>query len=169
MTRFRYVLLALVALARILPHPYNITPVGALGLYAGARFPIRYVWWLPLAAMFLGDLVGSFYPPVVMLLVYLGLLPSVWIGRRLLTGSTSPARFAAAVMINAVLFYLVSNLSMVLVGYYPATFQGVVSCYVNGLPFLGWSIIGDAAYLGLMLGAEVLARRVSIAAGSPAV
>src|SRR5437660_6450950 len=46
----------LVAMTRLLPHPPNFTPLGALALFAGAQFRSRWAAFLvPLAAMLLSD------------------------------------------------------------------------------------------------------------------
>jgi hypothetical protein len=44
-------------LARVLPHPPNFTPIGAVALFGAAHFRGRWTALLvPLGAMFLGDL-----------------------------------------------------------------------------------------------------------------
>src|SRR4051812_35527586 len=50
-------LVALGAIYRLVPHPWNAVPMGALSLYAGSRLPRRYAWLVPVAAMALSDLV----------------------------------------------------------------------------------------------------------------
>src|SRR5438132_8806742 len=50
-------MILLAALARLLPHPPNFTPVGAVALFGAAHLPSRWAAFLaPVAAMFLGDL-----------------------------------------------------------------------------------------------------------------
>jgi hypothetical protein len=47
----------LAALARLLPHPPNFTPVAAMALFGAAHFRSRWLTFLvPLTAMFLSDL-----------------------------------------------------------------------------------------------------------------
>src|SRR4051812_12729427 len=46
------------AAMRLLPHPWNVTPVGAIALFGGAQFASkRSAFLLPLTALFLSDLV----------------------------------------------------------------------------------------------------------------
>src|SRR5262245_25260092 len=46
----------LTALARLLPHPPNFTPIGALALFGAAHFQSRWAAFLvPLVAMFISD------------------------------------------------------------------------------------------------------------------
>jgi hypothetical protein len=47
-----------VAMTRVIPHPWNFTPVGALCLFGGACFARRWAAFaVPLAALLLSDLV----------------------------------------------------------------------------------------------------------------
>src|SRR3984893_19365629 len=51
------VMIILAAVLRIVPHPWNFTPIGAMALFSGAMFRDRRVAFLfPLAALFAGDL-----------------------------------------------------------------------------------------------------------------
>jgi len=69
------------ALLRLLPHlPANFTPVGAMGVYAGAMLPWPWAVGVSLAGLFLSDVVIGFYHPVAMLFVYAGLAANVGIG-----------------------------------------------------------------------------------------
>src|SRR2546423_9621262 len=46
----------LMAMTRLLPHPPNFTPLGALALFGGAQFKSRWAAFLvPLAALLLSD------------------------------------------------------------------------------------------------------------------
>src|ERR1700704_5706634 len=49
-------LVVLSTLMRVVPHPWNLTPVGAVSLFSGACFDRkRWAFAVPLAAMFVGD------------------------------------------------------------------------------------------------------------------
>ena len=62
-------MIAAAAALRLLPHPSNFTPIGALALFAGAHFDDkRWAFVLPLAAMLLSDAVIGFH--VQMPIVY---------------------------------------------------------------------------------------------------
>ena len=69
MMRTRYgILVAMIVAAaamRLLPHPANFTPIGALALFAGAHFDDkRWAFIVPLAAMFLSDILLGFHGQV---------------------------------------------------------------------------------------------------------
>src|SRR5439155_4135435 len=84
MLKPRYVTLAgfllSAALLRILPHPWNFTPVGAMALFGGAKFRTRAsALALPVGALFLSDWVLGFYSG--MWAVYAAFAVIVGIGR----------------------------------------------------------------------------------------
>ena len=83
MNKPRFIILAGMILAaaasRLIPHPPNFTPIAAIALFGGAQFSSkRAAFLVPLAGLFLSDLVFGFYAitPVVygsfMLTVCLG-------------------------------------------------------------------------------------------------
>ncbi len=158
--RMPWLLIALAICARLLPHPFNLTPVGALGLFAGAYVPPRLALLVPLVALLVGDALTGFYDPVVMAGVYLGMLAGPCVGHWLLRTRRSVARIGGAVTASAVFFFLTSNFAMWFSGpYYPPTLDGLLACYLNGLPYLGYSLLGDGACATLLFGGFELARR----------
>jgi hypothetical protein len=159
-------------LARALPHLANLTPVGGLGLYAGARVRTPAALLTPILAVLVGDLVaGTWAGPIVAAGVYVGLLGGPVAGRWLLGRQVAPGRFAAAVIVAAAWFFLTSNFAMWLsgIGAYPLTPAGLAGCYLAGLPYLARSMVADASFAALLFAAEGLARRtLPAAAGEPA-
>ena len=130
-----YIFLVLAALLRLLPHPWNVTPIGSIGLFAGTWCDRRIAWLMPLVPLFIGDAITGFYDPLIMVFVYAGFAVSALVGRWLLAPKRNLLRFSSAVTINAVIFYLMSNFPVWLV-YYPNTLAGLIECYVLGLPYL---------------------------------
>ena len=146
-----YGLIVLVAVSRLLPHPMGVTAVGALGLFSGAYLSKRIAWTVPLIALLIGDLISGFYSPVVMVFVYSGFAVSAIIGRWLLMKQRTPSRLGGSVLLGAISFYLLSNFGMWIAAY-PHTIDGLILCYVNGLPYLARSLLGDAFYTVLLFG-----------------
>src|ERR1700675_4616772 len=67
------------AIVRILPHPWNFTPVGAMALFSGAKLGRSWkAFFLPLTALFVGDVFVGFHK--LMFVVYLSFCLSVLIG-----------------------------------------------------------------------------------------
>ena len=64
-------LIALGFIARLLPHPANFAPIGAIALFSGLYLPKRWAIILPLAIMLISDIFVGFYAWQIMLAVYL--------------------------------------------------------------------------------------------------
>jgi hypothetical protein len=151
-------LVAMAALARLLPHPPNFTPVGALALFGGATFGDRR-WSLtaPLAAMLLSDAVLGFHSG--MPVVYAAFVAIVAIGL-LLRSRRTPLRLASASLAASVLFFLVTNFAVWAMGsLYPKTAAGLLACYAAGLPFFRNTLLGDAFFTAALFGTLWLAER----------
>ncbi|HDZ07973.1 DUF6580 family putative transport protein [Pseudohongiella sp.] len=151
-------LIVVVAAMRLLPHPMNVTPIGALGLFAGALLPSRTAWLLPMGALLLSDMINGFYALPAMALVYAGFWCSAVIGRVWLARRRTPERLIGAVLASATVFFIISNLSAWLM-YYPRTLEGFVQCYISAIPFFGRSLLGDALYATLLFGLYEYIRR----------
>lgn len=145
-------LVALAVLGRLLPHPDNMTPLAAIGLFAGAYLDKRLFLLVPLLAVFISDLLGpGLYSVTSMMFVYVGLMLSALCGRLLLHRQRKSTRLPATVVVSALTFYAVSNLGPWW-AYYEHSLSGLLTCYANGLPFLARSLAGDAFYSVIFFG-----------------
>jgi Family of unknown function (DUF6580) len=156
------VILAMIALAgvlRILPHPWNFTPVGAMALFAGAVIKDRRVAFLcPLIALLLGDLFTGFHRLVPF--VYVSFLVEVALGYWVRNHRTV-ARLSFVTLLGAIQFFLITNFGIwALLGTYPHTAAGLITCYIIGLPLFLNTLAGDALYVTLFFGAFALAERL---------
>lgn len=153
------VLILLAAVLRILPHPWNFTPVGAMAIFAGSLFRRRSIaFLLPLTALFAGDLFVGFYK--LMFIVYLSFALSVAIGRWV-ARSRTVMRIAGAVFLGALQFFLVSNLAWwALGGFYPRTVTGLSTCFINATPYFWNTLAGDFTYATVLFGGYALAARL---------
>ena len=169
MTRPRFLLLAtlvaVAALARLLPHPPNVTPIGALALFGGACLADRRLALvIPLAALFVSDLVIGLHPlvPVVYGSFAVGVLLGRWLRPRRTVVNT-----AAVTLAGAVQFFLVTNFACWLL-YYPRTAEGLAACYVAAVPFFRNTLLGDAAFATALFGGLAAAERGFPAVREPA-
>jgi hypothetical protein len=159
------------AALRLVPHPPNFTPIGAMALFSGAYLGRRVLAFVaPLAALLLSDLVLGFYHGQatvyfsVALIVMLGM---VALQRR------SALRIAAAALASSVLFFVITNFGMWLFsGFYPRTVAGLEACYVAAIPFFQNTVAGDLFYAALLFGgfrvAELAMPRLQAGAAQPA-
>jgi len=153
------VMIILAAVVRILPHPWNFTPIGAMALISGAMFRDRRVAFVfPLVALFAGDLFVGLHR--LMPVVYASFLLSVFIGTWL-TNRHGILRIGGAVFLGALQFFLITNFAAwQLFGTYPHTPAGLVACYIAGLPLFGNTLAGDAIYASLFFGIFALAEHL---------
>ena len=161
------VMIVFAAVVRILPHPWNFTPIGAMAIFSGAMFRDRRVAFLfPLLALFAGDLFVGIHRLIP--IVYASFLLSVLIGT-LLTNNRAILRIGGAVFLGALQFFLVTNFAAwQLFGTYPHTPAGLVACYIAGLPLFGNTLASDAIYSTLFFGAFALAEKLYPSLSEPA-
>ncbi len=150
-------LVAVVAAARLLPHPPNLTPVIALALFCGAALSSRMLAiGVTLAVMLLTDLWLGWHESL--LAVYAALAVVALLGHRIAV--QSPAlRIAGHGLAGALVFFVLSNLAVwAFSGMYAHSLEGLWACYLMALPFFGNTLAGTALY-GLLLFAA--ARRLA--------
>jgi len=140
-------------LSRLIPHPVNFTPIGALGLFAGAYIIDKRVWLLPVCALLLSDFFMGFYEPIVMLFVYLGFALSTFIGRILIFKERTFLRLGGAALFSATLFFILSNFGTWLSGVlYPMSLAGLTECFIMAIPFYPNTLLGDLFYVLVLFG-----------------
>jgi hypothetical protein len=152
----------LAALARLIPHPPNVTPIAAMALFGGAYFSGRKAAYaVPLAAMLLSDIILGFLvygnalwasQPVV----YACIIVMVAMGR-LVRPRCSPLSVALVTMASSVMFYVVTNFAVWAFGsFYPRTWDGLTTCYIAAIPFFRNTVMGDFAFTALLFGGFAL-------------
>lgn len=148
------------ALSRLLPHIPNVTPITAVALFSGAYFPDRRLAFaLPLAALFLSDIVLGTYGAGEMAAVYLSftlvVALGIWAGKK-----RSALRIAAAAISASLLFFIITNFAVWTFGtLYPKSGTGLTDCFVAALPFFRHTLAGDLAYTLLLFGGFTLLER----------
>jgi hypothetical protein len=146
------------AIIRIVPHPWNLAPVGAMALFSGAVVRNRVMAFVfPLLALLAGDFFVGFH--ILMPVVYLSFVISTAIGCWL-RERRSVARLGGTVLLGAIQFFLITNLGVwMFLNTYPKTFTGLMACYAAGVPFFWNTLAGDASYSALLFGGLFLAER----------
>jgi hypothetical protein len=149
-------LVALVALARLLPHPPNFSPVTALALFGGAYFASRYLaLGVTLTAMLLSDWLIGFHP--LMWAVYLSFAAVVMLGSWLREHRQSALPLAFAALGGSLLFFLLTNFAhWLMFADYPHTLAGLLACYVAALPFFQNALAGDLLFTAVLFGGMAL-------------
>ncbi len=143
--------------ARLLPHPPNFTPIGALAIFCGACYADRRLAVaVPLAAMLLSDLFIGLH--LLIPVVYGSFAVNVLLAR-LLRQRRRPLPVTLVTCAGSVQFFLTTNFACWLT-MYPHTWEGLVTCYVNALPFFRNTVLGDLTFVAVLFGGLAVAERV---------
>ena len=146
------------AALRLLPHPPNFTPIAALALFGGATFrDKRLAFIVPLAALFLSDLVIGLYSGWEFTYANFALTVGIgfWLRQRRTLLPIAGAAFA-----SSVLFFVVTDFGTWLATtMYPKTIAGLLACYTAAIPFFPSSLAGDLFYSALLFGGFALLER----------
>jgi hypothetical protein len=139
------------ACARLLPHPWNFTPLIAIGLFAGSQARFAATGALTtLSALALSDAVMGFYPGFWY--VYGAALIPVLLGR-LIRNRSGVLPMIATALGSSVSFFLVTNFMVWATGtLYPHSTAGLAACFAAGIPFFQNQLAGDAFYTVALFG-----------------
>jgi hypothetical protein len=174
-TRFGAItlLIFLVAMSRLVPHPPGFAPVGGIALFGAAYFTKRYwAFIIPIISMWVSDLIlnnavyklnehhGSFvwfYDGS--LFTYGAFAFIVLLGMLMLKKVRIPNLVASALGASAI-FFIVSNFGVWFSGtMYPKDLSGLAACYAAGIPFFQNTVLGDLFYSAVLFGAFEFAMR----------
>lgn len=150
------------ALSRLLPHPYNFTPIGGMALFAGGVLSGKRLFWiLPLIAYYISDLLvnnilyASYFDSFVWtghLFVYISLFAIIVFGKKLLKKITI-GRLIIGSLGASTVFFLLTNFGVWISSpMYPLNFEGLIACYGAAIPFFQNTLAGDAFYVTLLFG-----------------
>ena len=153
---------------------WNLVPMGAIALYAGAKLPRRWAWLVPVAGMVLSDVVldhghGRSFTELWRWVGYVALGATALFGPLARVQELGVLRYPLLSLGASTLFFLASNGAVWVEDhgqYYAPTTAGLIACYVAGLPFYGRTIVADlagtAVFFGLGPVIERAARRVGL-------
>jgi hypothetical protein len=159
-------LIALAVISRILPHPHNFTPIGAIALFGSAYFSKKWVAAsIPFVAMWLSDLFinnvlyARMFPEVYTNFQWFG---SAWVYASFFIISLmgmftlrkiSALRVGGSAIAASVLFFAITNFA-VWIGssQYPQNLAGLAACYGMALPFFSNTMLGDMVYATMLFG-----------------
>lgn len=152
-------MIGLAAVLRIVPHPWNFAPIGAMALFSGAAIRNRrFALLFPLLTLLAGDLFIGLHKLIP--LVYASTLLSVALGF-LLRDRKTLGRITGVTLLGAIQFFLVTNFGVwLLLDTFPRTASGLLACYIAGAPLFWNTIAGDALFVTLLFGGYALAERI---------
>ena len=178
-TGISFILLIVIAsLYRIMPgRPYGFAPQIAMAIFGGAMIKDKkFAFLLPLLSMFISDSlyeilyrygVGNmqgFYEGQITNYVLFGLM--TFFG--FFIGNFNIARIAISSIAAPTTYFLISNFMVwtsnsPLAGLgRPKTFNGLLLCYGDGLPFYAWSIAATLIFSTILFGSYYFVTRNSL-------
>ena len=156
---FGIILVAIIV--RVIPHPANFAPVGAVAIFSGRFLPKRYAYIIPVLIMFLSDLIVGFYTPLIMASVYVSFLISVWLGSRIKSKKLF-AQTLTFTLLGSVIFFLITNTAVwAFSSMYPHTLIGLAESYWLALPFFRNTVLSDIFYVGVLFTSFALFQKKS--------
>jgi hypothetical protein len=149
------IIMVVVAALRLLTNQLgilpNFAPIAAIGLFGAVYLKNKNLAvLLPLTIMLATDAIIGFHRQS--LSVYAGFLSIVMLGF-LLRNNFSFKNLIRFSLLSSVVFFVISNFGVWLVGGYNPTAAGLMECYIQAIPFFGNTIAGDLFYSLISFGA----------------
>ena len=138
-------LILILALSRLIPHPWNFTPVLALGIFSGFFFKqFSKSFFIVVVAMFIGDIFLGFH--ATMFFTYISLSVAVILG--LCIKYFKFKEILLSGMISSVCFFIVTNFGAWLtLPMYEKSFSGLIESYILAIPFFHNTLLSTLLYL----------------------
>lgn len=167
---FIFGLVLLAAGTRMIPHPYNFAPLGAMSLFGAAYLTDKKAAFiLPLLAFFISDLFvnnilyADYYTGFVFLspgyMWTYGAMMLIVLAGIFMLKKVNTARVIGGSLAASLIFFIVSNLGVWLTSpQYPLSLEGLMACYAMALPFLDMTVLGDLFYCGVLFGSFEFAK-----------
>jgi hypothetical protein len=181
--RLAATLIVLAVVSRLLPHPWNVSPMAGIALFGMVAFGNRMTAiGVAVSAWFMSDLLVnvliqpsfveglSYFWGGTALGVYLGLAWMLWMGSTLAGSQATGIRVMGFSLASSLGFFVISNtLVWASSGFYPMNLAGLGLALTAGIPFYQAGdvsssfflnqVVGDLLYTGALFGAHSAARR----------
>lgn len=152
------VLIVLAALSRLIPHPPNVAPIAGMALFGAAYYSKKYwAYLIPIVSMWVSDLIlnnvvyAQYFDQFVWfysgsLFTYGAFALIVLLGTKALKKRNAGSILFSALGASAI-FFIVSNFGVWFSSpLYAKSWEGLIACYVAGIPFLKNTVLGDLGY-----------------------
>ena len=154
-------------MSRFLPHPPNMTALGAAALFSGHFLrPRALALMIPVLIMLISDFFLGFHP--LMAFVY-GAWILIGILAMTLMKDAKTWRLMGWASLSTAIFFIVTNFGVWwMQDLYPKNAQGLILCYTMALPFVGAQWVGDMLFSGLLFSIWALLEKKLFSAQAPA-
>tara|TARA_B100001248_G_C27118524_1_gene334640 strand:+ start:75 stop:554 length:480 start_codon:yes stop_codon:yes gene_type:complete len=137
---------AVLAASRFIPHPPNFTSLIALSFYIPALLGLKFLPML-LLCFAITDLIIGFHATILFTwgsVIFIGLCSKFFL-------SNTYTRITGA-LLSAVIFYLVTNFGVWLMGSYGYNVEGLLLCYTLAIPFFTNNLVSTLIFSGIIEG-----------------
>src|SRR5690606_6931872 len=117
---------------------------------------------VPLAIMVVSNLYLQSYNDSRELLCIYALLMAPVLLRFVLRKRLSPTTVGLCAVGTSLMFFAGSNLAHWVFSYHVHTLASLMQCYVDALPFLKWTLLGDVSFSALLFGSYTLAVKYDL-------
>ena len=163
---FAIALAVTAGLLRLMPHPPNCTPIGAMTLFSGNKIQGFYSWLIPLGVMFITDLLLYFPLEQISLKAFSWMTPVIYgcfllnvaLGK-LITPGRLILKISLYSVICSTIFFMVTNFAVWLGSdgiSYPRSLGGLLLCYEMALPFYHYSMLSDLFFTLCIFGLNAI-------------
>tara|TARA_B100000686_G_scaffold285111_1_gene309073 strand:- start:823 stop:1359 length:537 start_codon:yes stop_codon:yes gene_type:complete len=144
-------LILILALARLIPHPPNFTPIIAVAIVSGYFFKnLNFSLIILLMAMLISDLFIGFYENVFF--VYASLLLITFIFHKISKKINFKNLFIFG-FAGSLIFFIISNFGVWILGSpgvdnlpYDKNLNGLIECYILAIPFFGNTFLSTVIF-----------------------
>lgn len=154
-------LIILGILSRLIPHPWNATPVMAIALFSGTYLSQRFAWLLPLAIVAFTDIFLGWHNtiPFTWGAFALTSLLGLWVRE-----NAGTSRILLGCLSGSLLFFVITNFGVWMIGgLYSPSWRGLQECYIAAIPFFRNTLMGDLIYTGILFTVYGLANQPQLA------
>tara|TARA_B100000242_G_C42894818_1_gene415056 strand:- start:240 stop:740 length:501 start_codon:yes stop_codon:yes gene_type:complete len=142
--RISFGIFLVLAVSRFIPHPPNFTSLIALSFYVPAFLGRKYILAL-ISSFFITDLLIGFHSTMLFTwgsVLIIGLFSNFFLKNIFL-------RISGA-LLGAIIFFIVTNFGVwITSGMYTLNLNGLLSAYLLGLPFFGFSALSTLIFSAL--------------------
>jgi len=141
-------LILVLSFTRLIPHPWNFTPILAASIFSGFYFKNFFLGlFVVIFSMFLGDLYLGFHS--TMFFTYASLALAVAIG--LLIKNFKFSEILVSGLTGSICFFVITNFGAWLtLEMYEKNLSGLINSYVLAIPFFHNTLISTLVYLILI-------------------
>ena len=141
-------LILVLSFTRLIPHPWNFTPILAASIFSGFYFKNFFLGlFVVIFSMFLGDLYLGFHS--TMFFTYVSLALAVAIG--ILIKNFKFSEILVSGLTSSICFFVITNFGAWLtLEMYEKNLSGLINSYVLAIPFFHNTLISTLVYLILI-------------------